>query len=384
MEDQDGLIVSQLIDLPANQATSRQSSPDKGKAPKKKPRTITDIATEQYQTRAAELDASNVASEFFQPRTTVTKVPLNNSPGADGAGLAKKPPRRRSTSKQDSEKASSRAKSKKLSAKSTAKPKVVAEKLLSPSSALMRMNKQDILFGTSSQLALEESPMMVRQLQHALRESEVEADRSLHQLLPPPPRWPKLDKAIGKRGLWDASSRDVEGGLLEQMEDVYIPDFDRTQEYPLLMDGTNDDCPADSSFVDIDNVELPPPVIISSDAPTPPRTTAQAPLSVPATSHRTALSTSMMFFRSQLIPIRRRPKKRNQLLQQVPPRNNAAGHPNRSPQYPRKKNKYLQRSAIVEKQRRARVQLLRQPLPLRVPIGSWTLTRSWIPRMKSC
>jgi hypothetical protein len=280
--------VSQLIDLPANQATSRQSSPEKGKAPKKKPRTITDIATEQYQTRAAELEASDVASEFFQPRTTVTKVPLNDSPGADGAVLAKKPPRKRSTSKQDSEKASSRAKSKKLSAKAAAKPKAIAEKLLSPSTALMRMNKQDILFGTSSQLALEESPTMVRQLQHALKESEVEADRSLHQPLPPPPRWPKLDKAIGKRGLWDASSRDVEGGLLEQMEDIYIPDFDRTQEYLLLMDGTNDGSPAESSFVDIDNVEPPPPVIISSDAPTPPRTTAQAPLSVPATNFETA------------------------------------------------------------------------------------------------
>jgi hypothetical protein len=282
-------VVSQLIDLPANQATSRNSSPEKGKAPKKKPRTITDIATEQYQTRTAELDPSDVSSELLQPRTTVTKVPLDDGAGADDEGLTKKPPRKRSTSKQDSGKATSRAKSKKTSTKSTAKSKAAAEKLLSPGTALMRMNKQDILFGTSSQLALEESPTMVRQLQYALRESEVEADRSLHHLLPPPPRWPKLVKAIGKRGLWEASSRDVEGGLLEQMEDVYIPDFDRAQEFPLLMDGTNDDPPAGpDSFVDIDNVGPRTTVIISSDAPTSPHMTAEASLKVPATNFDTA------------------------------------------------------------------------------------------------
>jgi hypothetical protein len=216
-------------------------------------------------------------------------VPLNDGADANNDGLAKKPARKRSTSRSDSGKATSRAKTKKPSAKSIAKPKAVAEKLLSPGTALMRMNKQDILFGTSSQLALEESPTMVRQLQYALRESEVEADRSLHQLLPPPPRWPKLDKAIGKRGLWDASSRDVEGGLLEQMEDVYIPDFDRTQDFPLLMDGTNDDRPAaPDSFIDIDTAGPLTTVIISSDAPTSLHTTAEASLIVPATRFDTA------------------------------------------------------------------------------------------------
>jgi hypothetical protein len=213
-------------------------------------------------------------------------VPLNDGSEINGEAPSKKPPRKRSTSKQDSEKAGSKARSKKPSAKSTSKPKAVAEKLLSPGTALMRMNKQDILFGTSSQLALEESPTLVRQLQHALKESEAEADSSFDQLLPPP-RWPKLDKAIGKRSLWDASSRDVEGGLLEQMEDVYIPEFDRTQDFPLLMDGTNDELrAAPTSFAGVNNVESPAPVVVSSDVPTPPRITAQPLQAMPDTDSR--------------------------------------------------------------------------------------------------
>lgn len=265
----------QLVDVPGNQTTSRNSSPEKGKAPKKKPRTITDIATEQYQPRHAQFDSSDVTSDFFQARTTVTKAPLNDQSELDGDAPLKKPPRKRSTSRSASgnEKVRAKIKAKKASTKSAVKPKHVAEKLLSPGSALMQMNKQDILFGTSSQLALEESPTLVRQIQHALKESEDDADNSFNELMAPPRRWPKLDKVIGKRSLWDASSRDVDGGLLEQTRDVYIPEFDRTQDFPLLMDGTNDEPDAaPPSFVDVNNVEPIQPVLISSDIPTPPRT----------------------------------------------------------------------------------------------------------------
>ncbi|KAF2822504.1 structure-specific endonuclease subunit SLX4 [Ophiobolus disseminans] len=266
----------ELVDLPGNQSNSRNSSPEKGKAPKKKARTITDRATEQYQSRTVDLGPSGATSDLFQPQTTVTKVPLNDTTTSNGGPPPKKPPRKRSTSKSDSEKVASKPRTKKTSFKSAAKAKPIAEKLLSPGSALMRISKQDMLFGTSSQLALEESPTLVRQIQQAMKESEQDADRSLHKRLNSPPRWPGLERAAGKHGLWDASSRDVEGGLLEQMEDVYIPEFDRTQDFPLLMDGTND-APDDvpDSFVDIDDIPSVPAVIISSDLPTPPGTTSQ-------------------------------------------------------------------------------------------------------------
>jgi hypothetical protein len=205
-------------------------------------------------------------------------VPLNDHSELNGDVPLKKPPRKRSTSRpaSEKEKGGAKSKAKKASTKSAAKPKPAAEKLLSPGSALMRMNKQDILFGTSSQLALEESPTLVRQIQDALKESEIEADRSLSELMAPPPRWPKLDKVIGKRSLWDASSRDVEGGLLEQMQEVYIPEIDRTQDFPLLMDGTNDE--PDAAPLSLENVDDAQPiqtVLISSDIPTPPPTTVQ-------------------------------------------------------------------------------------------------------------
>lgn len=252
--------IKQLVDVPGNQG-SRNSSPEKGKAPKKKPRTITDIATEQYQIREEPVDQSNIASEFFQPLSTVTvtKVPLNDVSAINGDAPKKKAPRKRSTSKESNK--STKAKPKTSSTKSIAKSKPVAEKLLSPGSALARMNRQDILFGTSSQLALEEPPALVRQLQLALKESE--ADSSL--TIAPPPLWPGL-KAKGKRSLWGASSRDVEGGLLEQ-EDVYIPEFDRTQEIPLLMDGTNDEAVASTPSP---ARPMDAPVVISSDAPSSP------------------------------------------------------------------------------------------------------------------
>ncbi|KAF2023795.1 hypothetical protein EK21DRAFT_80096 [Setomelanomma holmii] len=269
----------ELVDVPNNhnQPNSRNSSPEKGKAPKKKARTITDIATEQYQPKPLDSGHVDVTSDFFQLRTTVTKVPLDDVATAGDNAIARKPPRKRSTSKPDSEKASTKTRTKKTSAKATvkSKSKPVAEKLLSPNSALLRLGKQDILFGTSSQLALEESPTLVRQLQQAMKESEGDA-YSPRQLMAPP-RWPKLEKVVGKRGLWDASSRDVEGGLLEQMDDVYIHDFDQTQDFPLLMDGTVDGLEADPpSFVEIGHVESAPAaaVVISSDPLTPPRTTS--------------------------------------------------------------------------------------------------------------
>jgi hypothetical protein len=149
------------------------------------------------------------------------------------------------------------------------------------------MNRQDILFGTSSQLALEESPTMVRQLQQAMKESEQEVDSHDSFSLAAPPRWPRLGKVQGKRGLWAASTRDDEGGMLEHMEDVYIPAPDRTQDIPLLMNGTNDVSHPPRDVGDVDDVsdaqpdivdidDFPTAVIISSDLPTPPHTISQA------------------------------------------------------------------------------------------------------------
>jgi hypothetical protein len=223
---------------------------------------------------------------FFEPQTSTTKVPLNDTAALDTNLPPKKSPRKRDCPKAQTEKANSKTKprSKKASTKSAAKSKPVAEKLLSPAAAMLRLNQQDVLFGTSSQLALEESPTMIRQIQFAIKESERDADRTENCSLIVPPTWPRLTRVKGKKALWAASARDDDGGILERMQDVYIPEPDRTQDIPLLMNVTHDK-PHDtqnnpfgpSTFIDIDDIpHNPPPLItVSSDVPTPPHTTPQ-------------------------------------------------------------------------------------------------------------
>lgn len=266
----------ELVDLPGVQTTSRASSPEKGKAPKKKPRTITDLVTGQYAPKDANADVQTVASDFFSPRTSTTKVPLNDVTPGDEAPQ-KKAPRKRSKSRENPEGATTKAKprARKASSKPAAKPKPVVEKLLSPTSAVMRMNRQEVLFGTSSQLALEESPRTVRQIQRAITESEQDIGSAPHYLLEAPPRWPRLQRLEGRRGLWRESTRDSDGGLLENAGNIYIPEPDRTQDLPLLLDNAQDEPSLPSGFVDIDDIEFAAPIAISSDLPTPPESQSQ-------------------------------------------------------------------------------------------------------------
>ena len=266
----------ELVELPGVQTTSRESSPVKGKAPKKKPRTITDLVTGQYAPRDASLDAQAITSDLFSPRTSTMKVPLNDVAATDGDAPQKKPVRKRSKSRDSSEGTTAKAKprARKAAKKPPPKPKSVAEKLLSPTSALHRMNRQEVLFGTSSQLALEESPTTVRQIQRAITESEQDIGET--SLLRASPRWPNLQRIEGKRGLWRESTRDSEGGLLEDTENIYIPEPDRTQDLPLLTDVAPDEPKLSSEFVDIEDIEPAAPIAISSDLPTPPRSQVQA------------------------------------------------------------------------------------------------------------
>ncbi|OAG02303.1 uncharacterized protein CC84DRAFT_1262262 [Paraphaeosphaeria sporulosa] len=268
----------ELLDLPNHQVASRQASPEKGKAPKKKPRTITDLVTGQYAPQQPLPDSPEVSSDFFARRTTpvpkTTKVSLNDMADEDSTKVSKKPVRKRSTSKPASKPGEAKGKPKKTSAKAAAKPKLVAETLLSPASALSRLNRQDVLFGTSSQLAREESPTMVRDLQNAIRESEQDAELR-HSLAsndaPAFAAWPRLQRIEGRRALWKASSRDDEGHTLER-QSVCLPEPDRTQDFPLVIDKMPEQ--SDDSFLDINDFAPPPqaPISISSDLSTPPST----------------------------------------------------------------------------------------------------------------
>jgi hypothetical protein len=262
------MLTKQLLDLPGNQANTRASSPEKGKAPKKKPRTITDLVTGQYAPKDPVPGPDAVTNELSEAQNSAAKAPVRD---AAANVPSKKAPRKRSNPKTDAEKAESKAKAipraRKATTKTAAKPKPIIEKLLSPKSAALRLQQQDILFGTSSQLALQEPPAMVRQLQHAIRESERDVELQPDIYMASTPRWPKLGKAHGTRSLWDASNRDEGGGLLEDSENVYSPEPDRTQDTPLLMSATRDLSDPHSDFVDIDDIEL-LPITKSSTLPT--------------------------------------------------------------------------------------------------------------------
>ncbi|KZF24438.1 hypothetical protein L228DRAFT_245367 [Xylona heveae TC161] len=107
------------------------------------------------------------------------------------------------------------------------KEAVTKPRPLSPEEALRKLEDQDILFGTSSQLAREDSPSLIRDLQRAINQSEIDfsqnsvhtnastlsssGSRSACSSLSTP--------IVGYKDLWSAAARD-ENGLLSGLEVV--------------------------------------------------------------------------------------------------------------------------------------------------------------------
>ena len=107
----------------------------------------------------------------------------------------------------------------KIKAKKEAVPSI---SLLSPNSALKDVNSQDVLFGTSSQLAREESPTFIKDLQKALSASELFESPKCEQKLNDTQTsvvsnrssfLSARDPALSSR-LWGVAARDLEGSLL--------------------------------------------------------------------------------------------------------------------------------------------------------------------------
>jgi hypothetical protein len=127
-------------------------------------------------------------------------------------------------------------------AKKGVKSKNDAEKLLSPASAMLKLDQQDLLFGTSSQLASEESPSTLRHIQRAIEESE-RTEEQWSSTNYASHVWRVLEKRDAGKCHWSVSNRGEKGELLEMQSEVYLPEPDRTQDYALLMDGAGDDPP---------------------------------------------------------------------------------------------------------------------------------------------
>ncbi|OTB05160.1 hypothetical protein M426DRAFT_144388 [Hypoxylon sp. CI-4A] len=175
---------------------SRETSLSKPAVPKKKTRTITELATAPYMLPTGpELDIAGPS----------TKDSLLNYFDSDGAvkALVEHQTAVMSQKKGKGKESKAPAKPKRKKKSGTANNPI----LLSPSSALKQSSNQDFVFGTSSQLVMEESPTTLRDLQLAIQASnQVDSDPFTES---------------DSQGLWRAGARDTDGTLMK-VDDVEV------------------------------------------------------------------------------------------------------------------------------------------------------------------
>lgn len=211
----------ELIGLSTDQASiaavSNHVQLEKAKAPKKKARTITDLVTAQYVRRDAQLAVPATTSDFFATRVDKNSDTVSTH-ASDSVSI--KPARQKATGQRPSR---GDTKKERVPPKSKAKPKLAAAKLLSPGSAIRKMNKQDILFGTSSQLAQEESPSFIQKIQQAICESEAEVANKNNDLVENLHHSTGLSLVKATRSLWAAAARDFGNNTLAAEGSLYKP-----------------------------------------------------------------------------------------------------------------------------------------------------------------
>ncbi|KAI1075002.1 hypothetical protein F5B20DRAFT_561464 [Whalleya microplaca] len=204
---------------------SRETSPSKPAATKKKTRTITELATAPYVLPIEpELDLSGPS----------TKDSLLNYFDSDGAVKAL-------VEHQTAVMSQKLEKGKGKEPKAVTKPKRkkksgTADKpiLLSPDSALKQYSNQDFVFGTSSQLVREDSPATIRELQMAIQASNR----------------PDSDPFASPdgQGLWHAGARDVDGDLMK------VDVIDAIEDSPVLPRFREQGNQSRQEFVDINDI----------------------------------------------------------------------------------------------------------------------------------
>ncbi|OAA31979.1 Structure-specific endonuclease, subunit SLX4 [Moelleriella libera RCEF 2490] len=153
----------------------------KPKKSRKKPRTITSVATAAYKP----LTQPDDVDEPQEPALPTAYRPTTR----DG----------------------SKPKARKRPSKTKRKAKLPEPVLFSPETALRQVAHQDFVFGTSSQLAGEHSPTFLKNLQRAMAMSnELDTVQCIEPLnsdvIEPPESRPKL---------WDAATRDADGDLFD-------------------------------------------------------------------------------------------------------------------------------------------------------------------------
>jgi len=193
------------------------------KSPKKKPQTITEKATAPF----VPTDASAAPSLLQYFNSSAASEALPNGPSDDTKAAAittmKLPVKRAPKSTTTASKAK----------------KSTLPILLSPESAMSNAKDQVLVFGTSSQLAREESPTFIKNLQQAMEESATVSQESEASIVPAGKFKTSNALAVARpRNLWAVASRDLDGSLLEaetvDLTETPKPPKTRTELAPCL------------------------------------------------------------------------------------------------------------------------------------------------------
>lgn len=199
VSDDTGMKKRKLIELVRANSISEAASAPKPKVGRKKARTLTDLATSVYaQEEEEEIEPPAPLLQYFSLKTVERK-------NGDGFKMPSKP----------------RSKSPvKRVGKGKGRGTEQAPILLSPESALKQVGNQDFVFGTSSQLAREDSPSFLRDIHAAMQASNVLGDDD--SLWEPSLNTPSLSSdsvsrptSVAKPGLWSAAARNINGELLD-------------------------------------------------------------------------------------------------------------------------------------------------------------------------
>lgn len=195
------------------------------KSPKKKAQTITEKATAPF----VPIEQSTASSllQYFGAPTVAAEVEMNGQDAPDVTHVVAV--RRSSVTK------AAKAKRTTIKAKKTNKqPQPI---LLSPESAMKTASNQELVFGTSSQLAREESPAFIEQVRQAISQSLDDECKLLDG--PTASYKPYNSLALTRsKNLWSVASRSFDGDLLKaEVVDLSVtpkPCTDLPKPTPLL------------------------------------------------------------------------------------------------------------------------------------------------------
>lgn len=221
----DAATVSILGRKPSKAPATEMPPPKEKKRPKtaKKPQTITALATAAYQPLQEAKQDADVVSQCFAPQVEDVAVAQCSITTAETTAKPKKPRKPPVKKTQDGTAAPSAKKppgTRKL--KVTFKEHEHRQPLYSPEAASRQLQQQAFLFGTSSQLVVEESPTFIREIQTAINKSETmlstqaatSPQKKSSARVPTAPHGTCLSIEQAGKELWCSAARNFDGGLI--------------------------------------------------------------------------------------------------------------------------------------------------------------------------